>query len=338
MPPKKISLKYQLYNAVKVNPDKFTTKLTEAPTIQKKDYGKFQIFKTFGVVQADVIYMAEDEKTGNKYIVTVLDVATRKMDMEAMQGRTANHVIEAFQTIFKRKYISEDIETLYTDPGVEFKNKHFKEYIESLGIDLRFAMTARKQQMQPIEGLNNIVTKVLGTKMTTEELDTEGVYNNWTQFLPEIVKVLNAKENLKTPSIKGIFGEPKATAKEIENILKIGEVVHVRLQAPKDHLPDENGNYQKLWGYNFRNGDIRWEKEPTRISRVIIVPNQPIRYMVEKYNNVSFIRKEILVTDEARRTAHNTNNPPKPEPKAPEKIDLSNHVGPITRSMKTRAI
>lgn len=324
------SLKYQLFDALNIDKDKQTTKLTEAPQIKNKEKGKFMVVKKFAVVQADVIYMKEDPK-GYKYIMTVVDVATRAMDAEPMIGRTADDAIEAFDRIFKRKRITTEIETLYTDPGSEFANKKFHEHMNTYGIEVRHTKTARKGQMGVVEYFNHLITKSLYTKMTTVELETKKDFSEWSDLLPKVVTILNEAGNLKKPKTTQFFKDIRATNKEIDERLEVGEVVHVRLETPVDHLLDKNN---KLHG-TFRNGDIRWEQSLTEITNVIMVPNQPIRYMVKKYNNATFLRKELLIASPEDKTKYRNENPKQPEKiketqKLPEK-------GPITRSMRQKA-
>ena len=142
----------------------------------------------------------------------------------------------AITTIFKRKNITEDIDTLYTDPGVEFKNATVKEFMNDRGINTRYTMVGRHGQMGVVEYYNHLITKTIGTKLTSEELEDDEEHNDWSEMLPKIVKVLNDKGNVRTPKISEFFKEPRTTAKELNDMLKVGTVVHVRLQQPKDHL------------------------------------------------------------------------------------------------------
>jgi transposase InsO family protein len=294
-----MSLKFQLRQALDIQ-DEHNTKLTEAPPIHKKEKGKFAVLTPFAIIQADLIYMKPDGDY--KYILSVVDVATRAYDAVALKSRTSQAIIEGFEQIFKRKgtkkhfdYIN--IKILYTDQGSEFNNNDFRDYMDDLGIQVKHTMTNRHSQMGIVEYFNHIITKNLYTKITTEELKTRENYDKWVHLLPKLVAVLNKKEHLKVPQLADFFKPPRTTATEIENRLQVGEMVHVRLQQPKDHLLEKNN---KLHG-NFRNGDVRFELKAVPITKVIILPNQPIRYMVEKYPNTSFMRKELLtVTEEPK--------------------------------------
>ena len=159
MPPK-ASLKYQLFQAVNIDKEKQSVKIQQAPQIKANEMGKFQITRKYGVVQADLIYMFFDpnETDGNKiykYCLTVVDVATGSMDAEPLHDRTADDVIEGFEAIFKRKYISKEIMVLVTDQGAEFKNAKFKEYMKDNEIEWRYTMTNRHQQTAPVEMMNH---------------------------------------------------------------------------------------------------------------------------------------------------------------------------------------
>lgn len=291
----KTTLKNQLFKAINIDRTQQSVKMTEAPLIKGKEKGKFAVPK-YGILQADLIYMKAGDEKGFKYILTVVDVATRKMDAIPLRGREGYDVIEGFEQIWKHKYLTKDgIDSIYTDSGSEFKNKDFKEYMADLGIDTFTTMTARHQQMGIVEYTNHLITQALYTKMTSEELVSGEPNSEWVELLPILVKTLNAEDNQKVTKIKTLFAPPRTTNAELDARLAIGTVVHVRLQQPQDHMKDKNN---RLHG-GFRNGDIRWEKDVTEIVNIVVSPNQPIRYLVKKYNNVSFIRKELLLASES---------------------------------------
>lgn len=323
------ALKNQLFEAVGIDQNATSVKLQQAEFIKPKEKGKFLVPTYGAVVFADTMYLPHDPVGGWQYILTVVDVATRRMDAMPMKGRTALDIIEAFESIFKRKYITSDIETIYTDPGSEFKNKEFKEYLNDMGINLRHTMTARKNQSAVVEQYNHFISKTLMTKLTSVELETKLAFNEWKQFLNNIVVVLNKPENQRKTKITEFFKDPRTTVQELNERLKVGDIVHVRLQSPKDHLMSTNN---KLHG-NFRNGDVRFELTVTEITNVLLLPNQPIRYMTKKYNNVSFMRKELLLADEKTKNEYTQANPP-PKPVAPYKLP---EKGPITRGMTMKA-
>jgi transposase InsO family protein len=278
MPPK--GLANALLNAIKVDPDSKNVALQNAPKIKQQEKGKFRVLKRFGLLQADLIYMPEDK--GFKYILTVVDVASRIIDAIPLKGRESQDVVEGFEQIKKHKHIDMDkVTSIYTDPGSEFKNKDVHDYFEKQEIVIRHGMTNRHQQQGVVEYYNHLLTKALGTKMTSQTLDANEHISTWVDDLPKLVAVLNRKENLhENTDISKFFSLPTAPADK--DILKEGTVVHVRLQQPKNPLTGE-----RLHG-TFRNSDLRYERDQTEISRVLLLPGQKnIRYMVKKYKQTN---------------------------------------------------
>lgn len=282
MPPKS-KLFDRLYNAVGVDKTKTAVKLVNAPPVINKS--SFKVFMGNIVVQADLIYMPENK--GKNFILTVVDVASRACDAEPLAGRTAEDVCEGFDVIFKRKNIKPP-KYLYTDPGTEFKNEIFHDHMKSYNVIVRHSMTARKNQMGIVEYYNHIITKVLGTKMTSAEIESHEANNDWVDALPLLITELNKEKREQT--IGDFLKMPIFTKNE--KLLEIGDYVHVRLQQPKDTVTG-----QKLNG-NFRNGDQKFDEKVSEISFISIRPGQPVRYTVNGMNNVTFLRSELLLADD----------------------------------------
>jgi hypothetical protein len=60
---------------------------------------------------------------------------------------------------------------------------------------------------------------------------------------------------------------------------------------------------KKLHG-GFRHGDLRYSKELYKINKVLLINQQPIRYMVEGIKNASYTRDELLLADEKESAEH----------------------------------
>jgi hypothetical protein len=132
--------------------------------------------------------------------------------------------------------------------------------------------------------------------MTSHEIEHNEANNEWTEALPKIIKELN--NDKREQKIEDFF--KYQILKKGEQLLKEGDYVHVKLQQPKDTLTNK-----RLVG-GFRHGDQRFEKKVSRINFVSMRPNQPVRYMVEGLDNVSFLRGELLLADERETTEENT--------------------------------
>jgi hypothetical protein len=94
---------------------------------------------------------------------------------------------------------------------------------------------------------------------------------------------------------KEIMADPKVDTNDENNFLDIGTEVRVQLDKPVDALTGK-----KLHGANFREGDTRWSKKISTITRAQIIPNQPIFYKVKGYTPL-FTKNQLQVvnTDKA---------------------------------------
>lgn len=282
MPPKS-KLFDKLYEAVGLNKQQdHDVKLLEPP--KNKRGGKFNVMFP-SMFQADLIYMPEDQ--GFNYILDVVDVSTHDVDAEPLVGRTTDHIIQGFERIFKRKYIKrETMKFLYTDNGSEFANAEFETYCKQNDIIHRMSRPYRKNQTGVVEYMNGLFTKVLGTSMTVGELRMEERNTVWVKHLPNIIKTLN--ENRREPKkIREFFHDP--VIKPSDTDLKEGDYVHIVLEKPVDAITEQNTNATK-----FRHGDLRYTKKVYKIVLITSYPSQPMRYMVEGYKNVSFLRGELV--------------------------------------------
>lgn len=278
-----MSFYQKLYQSVGVDPNSKNAMLTMKRPVNNKS--TFQTFKQKEVFQADLVYMPQDGKY--MYLLVVVDLASRIMEAEPLEGRTGVDVAYGFEQIFKREYIKiTSIHILYTDPGSEFTNRDFEYWCEDNDIVHRTTKTARKNQMAVAEYVNHIITKVLGVKMTSEQLESNQNVYKWVEKVRPLVKAINENTNHEGKPIETWFKDPKIGKNE--KIFNEGDLVHIPLEQPKHAVTG-----QKLHG-KFRHGDQRYESEPRKIVKLSIYPNQPVRYMVEGINNASYLGSELL--------------------------------------------
>ena len=123
------------------------------------------------------------------------------------------------------------------------------------------------------------------TYLSNKELETKKAYNEWTDLLPQIRKVLNKYR--KKPD-----GDPFALTHILKTNkipkYKIGDIVIPKLEVPKDAL----GNKETT--ENFRNGDVRFDLNyKLKIVRVLNYPNNN-RYILNTLPNVSYAEEELM--------------------------------------------
>jgi hypothetical protein len=291
MPPKG---KYydDLFKAVGADRNDEETRLFQAQPVKNQKKAHFGVFEKDIMAQADLVFMPFDQ--GYRYLLTVTDVFSKAVDAVPLENKSADVIEEGMRHILsKSKYISgKKLLYLYTDNGSEFTNPKFKEMVtDEFGIVLRHTMPYRKNQTGPIEHINGVITAVLQVAASAEEIKNGEVNRAWVDKVPQLVKAMNEKAverfEKKEPTInKFIKGE--TIVDKNEDLLKEGDLVHVALQVPKDHLTGKRMNGK------FRNGDQRYDRDVRAVERVAMYPNQPVRYILEGMKNVSFLRGELL--------------------------------------------
>ena len=111
--------------------------------------------KQFQADLCDMQALAE-YNDGYNYLLTVIDVFSKKAYARALKRKTAAEVVEAFESVFRE---SETPKKLQTDAGKEFFNKTFKALLETHGV-VHYA-TASEVKASVIERLN----RTLKTRM-----------------------------------------------------------------------------------------------------------------------------------------------------------------------------
>ena len=241
---------------------------------------------------ADVLFLPETQK-GYKYLLVCVDLATDLFDMIPMKTKSSNEVIKAFNLMFKNKYIHKPQASIRTDAGTEFKGS-FNKYLYDNNIIHRVALPARHKQMANVESLNKQLGAIFNAYMNKKEIETGEQYNEWIDIIDDVRKELN-NERVYKPALnkKTVFKQmPNINVKnmlEHEPLYKVGDLVHVKLERPKNSL----NNYQNT--AKFREGDTRWDILPRKIIKVLYyVGRIPYRYIVDGIKNASYTENELM--------------------------------------------
>ena len=105
------------------------------------------------------------------------------------------------------------------------------------------------------------------------ELAGGEIERDWTVYLGDILEAVNDRKFTKVPPPPKVDADIKCEGNECETYM-VGDKVRV--------LHDYPQNFQgtRLYGDNFRQGDVRWSLRPHVIENIIMNPGQPIRYVV----------------------------------------------------------
>jgi hypothetical protein len=235
---------------------------------------------------ADLIEMPET-KNKNKYILVVVDLATNEFDIEPLKTKTAQEVIDAFKTIFKRPYLNKPYASIRTDNGKEFDNNIFKKWADTEKIFHKFNIPYRHSQMANVESLNRQLERLFNGYMNAKEEQTGKLYKNWDDITDEVRKGLNKLRKKKV----GKFDINDYPFFKNYNIprFKVGQAVHYKLDYPENAL----GHKQPT--AKFRTGDYRYSREPKQIKQILYMNDEPyFRYILDGLPNVSYSEYQLI--------------------------------------------
>ena len=242
---------------------------------------------------ADVLHLPTT-KQGYKYLVVLVDLATREFDIEPMKNKEAKEALTAIKSMFKRKYIKQPKASLRTDNGTEFQGV-FDKFLKDNKIFHSVSMPSNHSQLSMVESLNRTLGILFIGYLNQKEKETRKQYREWTDVIDIIRKELNKIRYTKPPyTEKTIFDyKDKPVNMKEEPKYKIGNLVHYKLSYPTDIL----GNPQPT--AQFRTGDARWSVVPKKIEHIYYYSGAiPYRYGLENMPYVSFTEAELMPSNE----------------------------------------
>jgi hypothetical protein len=236
--------------------------------------------------QVDLLFLPDDD--GYKYLLVVVDIATRKVDAEPLKTKQAKDATKAMEKIYKRGILKTPLR-LEVDSGKEFLGE-FSKYFSRM-LDVVKKIVGRHRQQSVVETKNFQIGKILNTRMLVEEINNKGVVSrSWRDIVPKVVKLLN-KYFAHNPEEIGI-DDPIKTNKFSSTILPVGTKVRYQLDNPVEYV-----NEKKLTG-KFRSGDIRWSKTVHTITSFYLRPAQPPMYQLDDDTRVAYTKYQLQVVHE----------------------------------------
>ena len=233
----------------------------------------------------DLLILPIDEKTKHRYLLVIVDLATREFDIEAMKTKTADATLQAMRKNFNRGRLKKPEASIRTDGGTEFKSE-FQKYCYENSIYHSVCLPNRHTQMSCIESLNKQLGRLLNGYMNSKELETGKTFTEWDNVvvLDIIRNDLNELRKINPSKLKYSEYNLKADPK-----YKAGDIVHRLLDTPKNALGhDQNTNI-------FRAGDYAFDTTPKKITSVLFFPGDiPFRYILEGLDNVSFTERQLM--------------------------------------------
>jgi len=174
----------QLEKALNIKPDNLINKLTKIPRPNKKL--THTAYEKDAIHQADLLFLPEDR--GYKYVLTVVDTASRLADAEPLKSKKSEDVVKAFKKIYKRTPLNKP-EIIKVDDGSEFKGAFIK-YLKDDKIGIMRGKPNRHKSQALAEYINGVLGKVIMKKVNSNELNGINFFD-WSDYIPKIMKIYN---------------------------------------------------------------------------------------------------------------------------------------------------
>lgn len=240
--------------------------------------------------QADLIEMIPFSKQnqGNKYILMVIDVFSKRAWARALKNKTGEEVTKAMASIFEEnpKNIPRNC---HTDEGREFYCKNFQQLMKKY--DINHYSTFSKMKASIVERLNRTILNKLW-----KQFNLQGSHK-WLHLIQPIMKTYNSTFH-RTIKMRPIDVCPKNEQYLLQTVYKRNQTLMVCKQKSKFHIND----YVRISKYKtlFEKGYTpNWSTEIFRI--VEILPTEPITYRIADLDNNKirgcFYEHEILKTE-----------------------------------------
>ena len=251
--------------------------------------------------QADLLYLPHDKVYQNtyKYVLNVIDVASRYKVSRPLKTKKASEVAEMFNDIYKKGPLRYPKE-LHVDGGTEFKSNVDK-LMQDHDVEVKRMATKYYHKFTAfVENFNKTLAQRLFKVQDAQELnDPTRDSKTWVRHLYKLVSKLN---NSKLDRI----GMTPAKA------VKLGEVdLKVKLY-PREEIAPEDGLYRYLYqpgelegGQTRRATDMIWSWNTFRLDRIVENSGQRVLYyLAEDAPKRAFVREQLMLIPE------NTELPP----------------------------
>ncbi len=250
--------------------------------------------------QADLLMLPETPD-GYRYLFVIIDLWSDYFDCEPMITKTAEAAKTALEEVLARKeYVKEIKASIKTDAGSEFKGA-FDKYLKDNKIAHIVAMPGRHTQLANVNNLCLQLGRILMTylenktsQLAKKNKKGDEVYSDWTDILDKAVDELNAfKDHRKDEDpVKYPFALNESHLL-VDPKYNVGDIVYRPIQKPTNRYGEA------LMSTTFRMGDRRYEDVPRKIARVLLyATDNPYRYMLLGFNNVSYAENELIPSDE----------------------------------------
>ena len=264
----------------------------------------FDVFVPNEVHQADLLFLPHDRRGRKtyKYVLTVVDVASRYKEAEPLSTKESAEVAKAFSTIYKRSRLKWP-KLLQVDPGREFMCEANK-VMKAHNVKIRRGEKALHRSQAIVERFNRtLAEKLFGHQYAQEYLSAAASSKSsnarsreWVARLPDVINSLNKEstrltgktplEAIKLPEVKHL----SSSKSRPESLLPRGVKVRYLYQPGELEGGERRRATDPIWSLDFY--EIRQVFKSNN--------NSPIVYYLHDSNSSpapkrGFVREELLV-------------------------------------------
>ena len=175
------------------------------------------------------------QNSGNRYILTCIEINTKKAYAIPLKNKTKNSVLDGVKNIVIQ--IGEDkhkLNVIQSDLGNEFNNKEMKSYLDSIWVEQRFCNVGDKRCMSVVERFNKtirtLITKYMVANNTTRWVD------NLQNFIDNYNNTYHSSIHMKPKDVdekkeEVIIMDKNRELLEIQdNEVKVDDFVRIKLK------------------------------------------------------------------------------------------------------------
>lgn len=261
--------------------------------------GKFEKDKIIDIsgtsYQIDLVDLPYNNVGEFRYLMVMVNVSNNHVFYACLGDKTSKTTTDALRSIMQRNRLENQIKTIQSDNGGEFKGE-FAQFLAQKGIKQLFMNIYNKNTMGIVERMISTITKPLYEYMSTntlkQKMTKKGAtdYNkDWPSLVRRIVSVINGYYDSKYRNNKFTLNDLLQQKVKLDSkILPLNSKVYLRVKKPVNIV-----NGEKMFG-TFRHGDQHFNETEHTITNYLIKSGRPIRYYIDGDLKLSYLLKDLL--------------------------------------------
>jgi transposase InsO family protein len=219
------------------------------------NYGHYLVTKPNFLHQADLLFMPLDYK-GYRYILTLIDTATRYKAGEPIKDKNAKTLVKAIEKIYKDSTFLKYPKQINLDSGSEFKNSSVIKLFEEHGTQVNFGDTNYHRSQSMAERFNRTLSERIFKLKHYEEMKHNINFNEWSKYLQNIIAQINSETTRMIhmspdeATEQDYVHQYPSIAQDTDINFNVGDKVRYRLESDESHIINdsifENGELVEL--------------------------------------------------------------------------------------------